>query len=223
MPDFRQLELFLDSTYAANEQRRFIFKSRCVCNYLERGLVSLNFRTKLARLNIHCSTEPKAVRVRPLKIEPFLEVCINYDLPPIDSLNTIALQRHYFGVILKGLEAAETYMPVPIDHCRAALAEFENGGFLNRWVYLDKQWDRLGCRCLLTAELTIDKFLLEQLVYVNGCVVASKQVVETKPREMLFHEYLGMLSIQGGNRLVYKSKSKVLSIFDLEHGTFLDV
>ena len=222
MSILRHIELFLDSTYALTEQKRFIFCSRCICNFLEKSLVPLQFSSPYSRLNIHCSRDPESVRVRPLKHERFLEICINFDLPPLDSLSPEVLQRQFIRTIISGLEAASGFTPVPVHYCVQVLKEFEDSGFVNRWVHLDKFWVRSKCRCVISAELTMNCFSLDQLVYLDGQLVASRRIGETKPREWLFSVYLGGLSISSQGILEYKRKSQILTAFDLDERRFLE-
>ena len=65
MPVFDQIELFLDGTYPRGEQKSFMLKSRCICNYVERALDEKEFETTLSRVNIHCSKDENEVRVLP--------------------------------------------------------------------------------------------------------------------------------------------------------------
>src|SRR6266446_1777637 len=167
MSELRHIELFLDATYGPHEQKSFIFKSRCICNYLERSLAVLRFTSRWSRLNIHCSKNEEAVRIHPMKHHPFVEVCIHFDLPPIDSLSAESLQLQYAQIILLGLMAVETFMPVPFDHCVRVLKEFEKGGFVNRWIHADQYWERWQCRCVVAAELTMDRFSLDQSIYLD--------------------------------------------------------
>ncbi len=221
MTTFRHIELSLDTTYAPSEQKHFTRSSRCICNYLETSLASLLFQSPYSRLIIHCSRDPQAIWVKPLKRDPFLEVCIKFDLPPMDSLTPEALQRQFIQIILSGLESATTFTPMPVDFCLKTLRNFESGGFVNRWLHLDKRWERWKCRCTISAELTTEHFSLDQLVYVDGHLLASRRIAETKPREGLFVDYLGDISISSQGIIKYKKGNKVLTAFDLQGRQFV--
>lgn len=220
MPAFDQIELFLDGTYPREEQRSFIFKSRCVCNYLERALRNAAFETTLSRVNIHCSKDGIENRVTPLKGAPYLEVRISYDLPPLSELDETSLQRHYAHIIDLGLTAAAQFMPVPHDYCISTLRKFDAKGFKNEWIQADKTWNE-RFRCEVSACLSMDKFTLWQRIYRDGALIAERQIAETKPREMLFMDYLGSLSLDRSGNIVYKRKGKPLTKFNLESGQFL--
>ena len=162
MTTLLHIELFLDSTYSLHEQKGFIFRSRCICNYVERTLAALRFPSPYTRLNIHCTRDYQSTYVRPLKNEAFLEVCIKFEWLPVDSLTCAEIQWQFAQVIWAGLEAASTFTPVPIEKCSQALKEFEDGGFVNRWLHLDEYWAQWKCRCVVSVELTMEHFAADQ-------------------------------------------------------------
>lgn len=220
MPIFDQIELFLDGSYPGEEQKGFIFKSRCICNYLERALAEKKFETTLSRVNIHCSKDEREVRILPLKGVPFLEVCIKYDIPPLLVLNESSLQGHYVRIINLGLKAAESFMSVPSGYCMSILRRFEDEGFKNEWIHAQKSWKKGAVRCDVIAQLTTERFSLWQCIYRDGILIAKTQVAETKPREMLFIDYLGTLSLDRSGSIVYKRKGKEITKFDLNSNKF---
>ncbi len=223
MPVFNQIELFLDGSYPREEQKSFIFKSRCICNYLEQALDKKGFETTLSRVNINCSKDESEVRLLPLKGAPFLEVCIKYDLPPFLELDEYLLQRHYMQIIDLGLTAAESFMPVPHSYCMTTLQRFESEGGINEWIQAQKSWKKWSVRCDVVAKLTMEKFTLLQCIYRDDDLIAKRQIAETKPREMLFIDYLGELSMDRSGNIVYKRKRKVLTKFRLETNEFIKV
>lgn len=220
MPIFRQIELFLDGTYSKEERRAFLLGSRCICNYVERELKREKFKSNYSRINIFCTKDERKTGVFPLKNEPYLEVRVRYQMPELSSLTDVALQRNYAEIILLGLNAAKSLMPVPCGVCEAAIRQFEAGGFQNKWVQAKKSWASLSLRCEAVAQLTIYDFTLMQKVYRDGEIVASHKIVETKPREMLFLEYFGDFSLSKRTNILYKAKGKVLTNFDIANTTF---
>ena len=213
MVTLSQVELFLDGTYERSEQRSFLFKSRCICNFLERALSRERFETELSRVNIHCSKgiqEPTASRSA---TTPLLEVKIAYDMPPADSLREAELQSHYSVILIEGLSAARGSMAIPLDFCKEVLREFESGGYRNRWVQAEKLWSRLGIRSEVVATLTTSEFSLDQRVYRGEQLVAEARVWESSPREGLFHDSLGDLVLTNSGNVVYRAKKNVLSEF----------
>ena len=140
MKTLSQIELFLVKALPSNEEKIFLTKSRCVCNYLERKLSRLNFKTECSRINIKCVSSEEDVGTRQLKHEPYLEVCLMYSMPEIAKLDNQSLQQHYIQILKLGLKAAQDYMPVPYQFCIETLNEFQESGYLNEWVQADKAW-----------------------------------------------------------------------------------
>ncbi len=218
----RQVELFLDGTYSVSEGKRFLVGARCICNYVERALSAVDFESPYSRVNIICSREPNATRVTPYRHEPYLEVCILFEAQPLESLPVASIQQQFSTVILSGLKQANAFTPMPIETCARSLADFERGGLVNRWEHLNKSWSRWKCRCVIAVELTIEHFKADQLVYVDGSLIAEQRIAQTMPREGIFVDYLGQLTISSRGFLEYKRKGKVLSTFDLQRGVFFD-
>lgn len=222
MPIFQHIELYLDSTYSSVDQKKFIFCSRSICNFIERALVGVRFQSPYSRLNIHCTKNLQLLKLRPLKNESYLEAVIPVDLEPLDSMLPEVLQNKFAQVITSGLQLASSLTPVPAEECSRALKEFEDNGFKNCWVHLDKNWSKWNCRCVISAELTMDAFELDQTIYRRGELIAKHRIAQTKPREGLFVDYLGNISISTQGIITYKKKNRILSIFDLESGVFSD-
>lgn len=222
MPAFSQIELFLDGTYTVEEGKNLILKSRCICNYLERFLRKEKFQTTLSRINIFCSKETRQAKFNRSKAAPFLEVRINYDIPNILELDEFSLQHHLMKIIDSGLSSAMEYMPIPHELCINVLRRFEDGDFKNEWIQTQKVWKKGALRCDVLAELTTEKFSLQQLIYRDDVLVAKRRIAETKPREMLFYDYFGTLSLDATKTIVYKNNRKVLTAFNVEANEFYD-
>ncbi len=222
MPELNQIELFLDGSYSKDEKEGFIFKSRCLCSYLERALVKEAFATDYSRINIKCSKKGEMEEhARPLKRAPFLEVYIQYELPPIKSLCDDDLHGHFINIIVQGLGIAQTRMPIPLGFCVEIMREFEQNGYENSWIHSNKSWGRYSCRSLIEAKLTLDHFILHQSIYQSNELVSKKMIAETKPREMLFLPYLGRTKVVAGRYVLYEKSKHVISIFDLVEGCFI--
>lgn len=222
MPALTQIELFLGGNYPIEESKNFTLKSRCICNYLERALKEEKHQTTLSRVNIFCSKEIDKAKAVRLKKPPFLEASIKYDLPTLSELNESSLQAHFIRIIDSGLAIAQTFMPIPHEYCMNALRQFENGGFKNEWIQTQKIWKQLAIHCDVLAQLTTEKFSLQQLIYRDGLLVEKKQIAETKPREMLFYDYFGTLSLDKSETIVYRNKEKVLTRFSIKTNKFYD-
>ena len=218
---FYHIETYLDGTYPLQEQKSFIFKSRCQCYFLEQALADLQFDAPYSRLNILCTKNPQNTYTRPRSPEPYLEVCILFDLEGIESLTVEALYEPLHQIIVSGLNAASSITPLPVSECIQRLREFKEGGYVNQWVQFDKHWKRWGCRCVVEAEITTEKFILNQSVFLNGAKVATRCVATTKPRDFLFYDYLGTATINNDGHLIYKARGVALTTFSLAEKRFV--
>lgn len=221
MRTLRQVELYLGSTYSEAEQKWFVRASRSACNFLERQLQLLQFKSPYSRVNIFCSSNADEVRVVPCKNEPYLEVYIPFAAKPAEQMPRVECQQQFLQVITAGLEAADRFTPMPLEVIYGALARFADAGYVNQWRYIDKLWVRKKCRCVIWMALTMESFSANQLVYLEGGLVGERTIAQTSPREALWADYLGRLTISPNGILKYRRTSMLLSAFDLERQVFL--
>lgn len=215
-----QNELYLVKPAPDDEEMEFLFRSRAMCCYLERRLVKLKFETLCSRININCAQSVREVSVKPYEHEPYLEVNLPYLMPPLDSLDSESLQQHYSKIIEMGLEASESFMPVPFQFCVDVLRQFERIGYVNEWVQAEKSWKKNSIRSVITAHLTMDEFFLTQRVEHGGKQI-EERIARTKTREVLFTPFLGDLSMDDSGILVYKNKKRIISEYSLVQDSFI--
>ena len=220
MTDFNQIELFLDGTYTKEERVDFVFRSRKVCNYLERKLIDLKFKTDLNRVNFKISRDESVREVRRLKGAPFLEAKFFHNLPLVTEIPDYQLDQHLSEILRAGLPVAKEEMEIPIEFCNQVLAEFEEKDFLNTWIHSDKKWENESCRSVVEAELSMRSFTVTQRIYRDGRVVVSQRIGESKPRDMLFMPLLGKVKLEKDGHIVYENKGKIISKFSLEKNSF---
>jgi hypothetical protein len=223
MRTLRHVELYLGSTYPEAERKWFLTASRSACNFLERHLQLLQFKSPYSRVNIFCLSGADEDRVLPYKHEPYLEVHIPFAAKPAEQISRIESQQQFLRAIATGLEVASRFTPMPLEAISRALAQFAAAGYINKWQHIDKLWARKRCRCVLSMELTMESFIANQLVYIEGELVGERMIAQSSPREGLWAEYLGKLTLSTNGVLEYKRASTVLSAFDLERKVFLQL
>ena len=221
MRTLRHVELYLGNTYPEAERKWFLKASRSACNFLERHLQPLQFKCPYSRVNIFCSPDVEEGQVLTNTHEPYLEVHIPFDAKPAEQMSRIESQQQFLKVVAIGLEAASRFTPMPLEAISKTSALFADAGYVNQWQHIDKQWVRKKCRCVLSMELTMESFNANQLVYIEGELVGIRTIARTSPREGLWAEYLGKLTLSTNGIMEYKRASTVLSVFDLERRVFL--
>jgi hypothetical protein len=67
--------------------------------------------------------------------------------------------------------------------------------------------------------LRTDAFVLSQRVYKSDKLIGEAMIARTKPREWLFYQVLGGLTLSG-SRILYRAKQHLISCYDLITGEF---
>ena len=116
-----------------------------------------------------------------------------------------------------GVEKALKHSPLPSRQIMEALDEFSNNGCLNQWTHIDKLWKRKAYRCVMKCDHRTDTFYLTQKVYKYDVLLAEELIAKTLPREWLFHQFLGKLTLKE-NCIVYANKQKTISTFRIDEG-----
>lgn len=218
MVKFRQVELFLDGTYAEEERKEFMLKSRCICGYLERGLAQSDFESTRSRVNIFCSKEHIDGEAKDLKDPPFVEVRMHFDASAFFGSDFEKKQQIYIKVIELGLAIAEEIMPIPLELCTERLMEFSSNGYVNEWVHHQKEWKKCGVKCIFRCVLKEDEFCQTQEIYVDGKMIIYELISRTMPREFLFHQFLGRAALKNGNEIQYKTSKRIISMYKIKDG-----
>jgi hypothetical protein len=182
-------------------------------------LAANQFDTKRSRVNIFCVKENINGFAKDLVDPPILEVRLHCDISNFFESSFDNRQQIYMQVIDSGLSVAEQFMPLPRKYCLERLRKFSQNGYLNEWVYLDKEWKNKGIRSLFRCSVSKDEFSQTQEVYIDGNLVCKEIIAKTKPREFLFHEYLGKATLINGNEIQYTKNNRMLSIYNLETET----
>lgn len=220
MPKLSQIELYLDGDYSKEEKREFLFKSRSVCNFWEREISKLMFTSNYSRLNVYVSDGSKEEKVQPMKAVPFLEVIVHYPIKQISKVEDIELQRHFIKILGIALNATGSVMPIPFEQSMDILRRFEENNYKNEWVQAAGVWEKKSIESKVTADLSFSEFKLTQYVYESSELVGESVILNTLPREILFNEYLGKLSLSKCGILEYKKGKNVLSQFDIKSRRF---
>ena len=216
MTRFWNFILGLNSTYSEEERTTTIVASRSMANFIEQRLYSLNFRSDFSRLIIQCSREPADIEFHKGTDPAIATIYINLELG--DFLASEESMHKAFSLMLStGVEKALKHEPLPSSQIMAALDEFNNNGHINQWVHVDKLWKRKDYRCVIECDLRTDAFYLTQKIYKGDILLVEKLIGETLPREWLFHQLLGKLTLKE-NYIVYANKQKTISTFRIEEG-----
>ena len=162
----------------------------------------------------------KEEKVQPMKAVPFLEVIVHYPIKQISKVEDIELQRHFINILGIALNATGSVMPTPCEQSMDILRRFEENNYKNEWVQAAGVWEKKSIESRVTADLSLSEFKLTQYVYESSELVGESVILNTLPREILFNEYLGKLSLSKCGILEYKKGRIVLSQFDIKSRRF---
>ena len=211
---FWDIQILLNNEYTDSERKAVIVNSRTICNFVEKAIYPLNHRCEFARLVIECSKSEKKEEFRKIKDPKMATVYLQNDISGFDENNEEKLSA--FEILIRqGIQVASKYALLPLDNVFKALDEFKRKEYVNKWVHADKTWKSKQLNCLIECNHKIDEFELTQKIYKNEKLVQETVIVREMPRELLYQQYLGKLTLEDSNNVVYATKGKVISIYNI--------
>lgn len=186
------LYLHLDE-YPADLATPFGFRTRYVCNFLERRLREL--RCHADGFNKICVQG----RRRPLEACPVVSdhaalPTVAFDQAKYESLRPGEEHEFFIAMIVEGLERCARQHRIPIAELRAAVEEFRRGGCRNEWTHQKKLLRQLGVQASLLCSLDPERFRLNLKLEKKGVAAVERRILETKPDELIFaHRFKDVL------------------------------
>lgn len=178
------LYLHLDE-YPAELATPFAFRTRYVCNFLERTLHELKFDAlDFSKISIQGRHRPLASC--PIVPEHAALSTVVFDETRYRCLAPEQQHEFYAAMIADGLERCARWHQIPLSSLRSALENFRNGGFRNQWTHQRRLLRPLDVRASLLCSLDPERFLLTLRLERRGEVILERQVMETKPDEIIF-------------------------------------
>lgn len=215
---FWDIQLLLSDGYTDIERKMVIVNSRIICNFVERKIYPLNHRCEFSRLVIECSKSGVKEEFLQSKDPRMATVRVQNDISGLDENNGEKLVA-FDNLIRQGFQVASKYVALPKDEVFDALDEFKRMGYENKWIHAHKNWKSKLLGCSIECNHKIDVFELTQKIYKNGNLVLEAVVVRQMPRERLYHQYLGKLTLRGQNHLVFAKNNKVISTYNIDENT----
>ena len=178
------LYLHLDE-YPAELATPFGFRTRYVCNFLERALHELKFKA-LGFSKISIQGRHRPLDSCPIVPENAALSTVAFDETRYRSLALEEQHEFYVAMISEGLERCARWHHIPLSSLRSALEDFRQGGFRNQWTHQRKLLRPLDVQASLLCSLDPERFLLTLRLEKHGEVILERQVMETKPDEIIF-------------------------------------
>lgn len=170
----------------------FGFKTRYICNYLERHLKKLRFRTtgfnKICIQGSKLETATWAVQGANAVVPR-----VSFDANLYESLDDHSRHELYISMILDGMSSLANHQVIPIAEILNGIAEFRAGGHKNEWIHQSKYYRTDRVRATLNCSLTPNNFTLTLEINKDGHTVLKEIILESLPDEIIFAHQLGSL------------------------------
>ena len=176
----------------SNEFRgQFEYRSRSLCNFLERKLAKLKFKTEgFRRICFVGKSVTGSARDCYINSSKVLEVEVPFVADAYERLSIDELQEYFIRLLGLGVHKCKTQHAIPISTILDGIDEFRSNGYLNEWVFKTKVVRDSGLKCVLRCRLTMDCFTLSVDVHRGDELVLSDEAVRTLPDEIFFESKL---------------------------------
>ncbi|WDE08763.1 hypothetical protein SG34_033225 [Thalassomonas viridans] len=198
----KELYLYPDLVeYSDNVVDPFRDQSRSICNFLERELKPVKFKTNgFKRIcfigksvaNSKCWVNSSNV----------LTVEIEFDEKQYLTLAEEELNPYFMTLLKTGLIKCHEQFAIPLEHLISSLERFSAGGYVNKWCFKTKQIKELGIKCALNCQLTTNNFLLTLVVSKGKEIIYDKEILKTDPDEIVFTPMVKDIHLDGDKLIV---------------------
>jgi len=171
--------------YAGELTSEFVFRTRYLCNYVNRALTSLrfatpNFRQVIVR-GVHSPIDECLVVP-----EASVRATVRFDEARYRAMGPDEHHEFFLVMLEEGLEKCARHHEIPIDFLRGSIRSFRDGGYRNEWVHQQKLLRPAGIRASLLCRLDSERFELTLRLERQGLVTFERVILETKPDELIF-------------------------------------
>jgi hypothetical protein len=182
----KHLYLYLnEDDFPDDVQVPFGFKTRYLCNYLERELRRLRYMTEgFSKICVRGCID--AISNCPIVPENAAMASVVFDRREYESLAPEEHHEFFIRMLVGGLEKCARFHRIPLAEMCACLDEFRRGGYRNDWVHETKTLRQVGLRASLLCRLDVDAFVLTLRLERNGTTVLEDAILKTKPDELVF-------------------------------------
>jgi hypothetical protein len=171
-------------------------QSRSICNYLERQLKPIKFKTEgFKRICFIGKTNPEPGHF--INSSNVLIVEVRFDEQKYKTLGTDQLNEFFYEMLKSGIEKCQEQCDISGGALLDALKSFQENGWQNKWIFKEKSIKAKGVKCALECELTINNFQLHLVFYRLKERILSRKILTTEPDEIVFSHLFKDISIDG--------------------------
>ncbi|NKB58970.1 MAG: hypothetical protein GKS00_21785 [Alphaproteobacteria bacterium] len=187
-------------------------QTRSFCNYLERKLKSVKFKTEnFRRICIIGSSSPNDDCF--VNSSNVLSVQIKLDETEYKSITNRCLNDYFIRLLMEGLNKIDKEIRIPKQEIVGFVNNFKADGYLNEWVFKTRQFKSIGIKCRLNCRLTTEKFHLNFLILKGSKILFDQEILKTAPDELVFASRLK--DIREENRKIIVVDKFDESLFEL--------
>ncbi len=198
----------------------FGFQTRYVCNFIERRLKALRFKVDgFSKICIQGRQDPSPeCSIVP---ENALVPEVRFDREKYAELSVNECHEFFLAMLESGFSKCSPSYSIPLEELSAALSEFRQGSYINRWVHQKKRLKPYDLDGVLECELNRDEFRLSLSVFPRrgGDALLKECILRTKPDEIIFQHQFKEMKVSGDDLVVLDKFGKVLyraSLADLD-------
>lgn len=196
----------------------FGFRTRYICNFLERRLRTLKFYTEEFS-KICVQGRYSLEEACPVVPDNAAVPSVMFDQDRYQALGSNEQHEFFIGMLCEGLEKCARYHRIPLAEMMGAIEDFRRGGYKNDWVHQTKLFRAVGLCASLLCSLDTERFILTLRLERKGTIIFVEPILETKPDEIIF-AYQFKEVVLDGDSVVVKNKFGE-SIFSLELGSMV--
>lgn len=198
----RSIYLFLAvDDYPKDRQVTFGFRTRYVCNFLQRRLRTLKLHAPFNAICVQGTRHPSDDCVID---NDCIVPTVAFDEREYLQAPREALHEFYLQMLADGFRKCEGVQPIPGQELRGWMQEFRGLGCRNTWVYKERFFKKHGIRATLICDLDTERFALT-LQLKRGTWEQRVRVLETLPDEIIFQHKFKDVLVKGNSVVVTDS------------------
>jgi|LakMenE01Jun11ns_1017448.scaffolds.fasta_scaffold9755124_2 hypothetical protein len=209
------IQIAVDETYSDLESKKIAFSTRSFCNFIERKSLTFSEFKENNNIVFIISRELKSEQIIKLQDPKMIEIQLFWNIINLCELDSNQLNATYVNIMKSGLNLLKKKLEFPYREWLEAIFEFEGIFYKNEWVQSEAHWRSINFSSNVTACLTVEEFILTQVVHEGHIKIDEKIIYRCKPREILFDDYLGRLILKDYRKIIYANKYNIISEFDI--------
>jgi hypothetical protein len=178
----------------------FLNRSRFVCNYIEREVLSkIRFKTKdFGRIVIALGPQiQKTGKEVFINSEQIAVLEIPFNRKEYASKSGKGLALYFIDKLKEGLDKCAKSVKIPKKEIFKGLDAFTTEGFKNEWVFKKRVFRKEGLQAFLECELTQNDFILRLKVFRTSKLVFDKVIYKTFPYQVAMSYPFRDMAIEG--------------------------